>query len=327
MSKKQRGTPLAGSERAFPADAAGAVAAHPDERLEVSVLLRRRDAQGFAARMEQVRAGQAPEHLEREQFESLYGAAPEDIAAVTAFAQDHGLVVMSADAARRTVRLSGTVSQFNQAFGVELHHLQHAGGTYRCRSGAIYLPPELSGIVESVLGLDNRPQARAHFRVAQQVAAVAETPGSFTPTQLATLYQFPQGGGQGQCIALIELGGGYETADLSSYFSELNVTAPQVLSVGVDSAANQPGGDPSGADDDQNADNDEIGIVVCGLGIDGNGYVLEDLTCKAGPATWGRVSTQAYERHAADRIVGIGYRAADDDNLAIGLRQRCRDHR
>lgn len=61
--------------------------------------------------------------------------------------------------------------------------------------------------------------------------------------------------------------------------------------------------DPSGADDDDNADNDEIGIVVCGLGVDGNGYVLEDLTCKAGPATWGRVATQAFERNAADRIV------------------------
>lgn len=61
--------------------------------------------------------------------------------------------------------------------------------------------------------------------------------------------------------------------------------------------------DPSGADDDDNHDNDEIGIVVCGLGIDGNGYVLEDLTCKAGPSTWGRVATQAYERHQADCIV------------------------
>lgn len=61
--------------------------------------------------------------------------------------------------------------------------------------------------------------------------------------------------------------------------------------------------DPSGADDNDNTDNDEIGVVVCGLGVDGNGYVLEDLTCKAGPATWGRVATQAFERHGADRIV------------------------
>ncbi len=48
----------------------------------------------------------------------------------------------------------------------------------------------------------------------------------------------------------------------------------------------------------------DIGIVVCGLGSDGNGYVLEDLTLHAGPATWGKVATTAYERHAADRIVG-----------------------
>lgn len=61
--------------------------------------------------------------------------------------------------------------------------------------------------------------------------------------------------------------------------------------------------DPSGAEDEESIDNDEIGIVVCGLGIDGNGYVLEDLTCRAGPATWGRVATAAFERHRADRVV------------------------
>lgn len=62
--------------------------------------------------------------------------------------------------------------------------------------------------------------------------------------------------------------------------------------------------DPSGSDDEDNADNDEIGIAVAGLGTDGNAYMLEDLTLKAGPATWGRVATSAYERHRADKIVG-----------------------
>jgi phage terminase large subunit-like protein len=62
--------------------------------------------------------------------------------------------------------------------------------------------------------------------------------------------------------------------------------------------------DPSGAGETDNADNDEIGIAVVGLGIDGNGYVLEDCSCKAGPATWGRVATDAFDRHKADVIVG-----------------------
>ena len=62
--------------------------------------------------------------------------------------------------------------------------------------------------------------------------------------------------------------------------------------------------DPSGSGDADNADNDAIGIVVAGVGTDGNAYVLEDATVKAGPATWGKVAASAFERHEADCIVG-----------------------
>lgn len=62
--------------------------------------------------------------------------------------------------------------------------------------------------------------------------------------------------------------------------------------------------DPSGSGDTDNADNDAIGIVVAGLGTDGVGYILEDCTVKAGPATWGNVAASAYDRWEADCIVG-----------------------
>lgn len=62
--------------------------------------------------------------------------------------------------------------------------------------------------------------------------------------------------------------------------------------------------DPSGASDDDNKNNDDIGIGVAGIGTDGIGYVLEDLTIKAGPAKWGSVAASAYMRHEADRVVG-----------------------
>jgi phage terminase large subunit-like protein len=69
--------------------------------------------------------------------------------------------------------------------------------------------------------------------------------------------------------------------------------------------------DPSGSDDADNADNDAIGIIVVGLGTDGNAYLLEDATVKAGPGTWGTVATSAFERHSADVIVGeINYGGA-----------------
>lgn len=62
--------------------------------------------------------------------------------------------------------------------------------------------------------------------------------------------------------------------------------------------------DPSGSDDEDNADNDAIGIVVAGLGVDGNAYIMEDCTVKAGPKTWGSVVTTAFDRHAADCVIG-----------------------
>lgn len=61
--------------------------------------------------------------------------------------------------------------------------------------------------------------------------------------------------------------------------------------------------DPSGASDDENEGNDPIGIVVAGLGTDGKAYLLEDLTKKVGPATWGKIAANAYERHSANVVV------------------------
>lgn len=62
--------------------------------------------------------------------------------------------------------------------------------------------------------------------------------------------------------------------------------------------------DPSGASDDPDESNDDIGIGVMGLGSDGFAYVFEDLTFHAGPAKWGAVVVSAFQRHHADRIIG-----------------------
>jgi phage terminase large subunit-like protein len=81
--------------------------------------------------------------------------------------------------------------------------------------------------------------------------------------------------------------------------------------------------DPSGSGDTDNADNDAIGIFVVGLGIDGNAYVLEDCTVKCGPATWGKVATDAFDRHQADVIVGeINYGGAMVNHVIQSCRPR-----
>jgi predicted phage terminase large subunit-like protein len=50
-------------------------------------------------------------------------------------------------------------------------------------------------------------------------------------------------------------------------------------------------------------DSDETGIIVAGLGTDGDGYVLADLSLKASPAGWARRARDAYHEWQADRIV------------------------
>jgi len=61
--------------------------------------------------------------------------------------------------------------------------------------------------------------------------------------------------------------------------------------------------DPSGASEKGDKRSDDIGIIVAGLGLDGNAYVLEDLTLNGGPERWASVAVEAYHRHRADSIV------------------------
>lgn len=62
--------------------------------------------------------------------------------------------------------------------------------------------------------------------------------------------------------------------------------------------------DPSGTKGKEDDRSDQVGIVVAGVGIDGHGYILEDVTCKAPPSVWGRIAVTAYQRHGANAVVG-----------------------
>ena len=66
--------------------------------------------------------------------------------------------------------------------------------------------------------------------------------GIKTPPQVAELYDFPpKTDGAGECIAIIELGGGYRADLLSSYFDVIGVPTPAISSVSVLGGANVPG--------------------------------------------------------------------------------------
>jgi kumamolisin len=260
---------LEGSARQPIAGAKAVGKADPSERLEATVLLRRSNADDLKDRVQKLSHREGPrQHLAREDFEKQFGANDDDLSAVKHFASKHGISVVQENAGRRTVVLSGTVAQFNAAFEVDLQRFEHAGGSYRGRVGSIHLPDELHGRVEAVLGLDNRPAARPHFRARRTQGNVRwhATDGdstSFTPLQIASLYDFPTGTGQGECVGIIELGGGERQADLTKYFSSLGIKAgPSVTTVSVDHAKNHPTGDADGPDGEVMLDIEVVGAIA-----------------------------------------------------------------
>ncbi len=235
---------IEGSTRSLPADAQKLGPSDGNQRIGVSVYLKPKGEGGLVegeADHEALRAHLAA-HRER--------AHRHDLDAIASWATEHGLLVAEEVPARRFVRLEGKVSQFEKALGTELHEIEHGGTRFRGRMGPLTAPRAIAAAVESVLGLDNRPVASAKFQILDHKKHKKHAGGGSSahlPNTLATYYDFPTGvTGSGQTIALIELGGGYETADITAAFKAMGLKAPAVSSVGVDGGTNTPGGDADG---------------------------------------------------------------------------------
>src|SRR5580704_3655668 len=261
---------LPGSEREPMRGAKKTTAADPNEVMQTTIVLRpRQPSAGVESLANLVARGG---RITRAEYEARYGADPADVQTVLAFASQFGLALTRVDLGARTLTLTGKSSDFSNAFKVQLEKYEHPGGSYRGRTGTISVPQELSGIIQSVHGLDNRPQAKPHFRLAKNtarpnIAAAAAT--SYTALQVAQAYSFPSGvTGKGQTIGIIELGGGFTASDLSTYFSNLNISpAPTVVAVSVDGALNAPTGDTSGPDTEVMLDIEVAGAVASGTNL------------------------------------------------------------
>ena len=202
-------------------------------------------------------------HIDRRAFVAVYGADPNDLATVASFARRFRLEVLESSVARRSVVLAGTVAAMASAFGTRFSKYDSPHGVYRGRSGVVRLPRDLAPIVEAVLGLDDRPQGHPQIR-ARSSATPHDAARSFTPPEVARLYNFPPRlDGRGQRIAVIELGGGYRRAELRSYFSDLGLEMPKITAVSVDGVRNQPGVHAH-ADSEVMLDLEVIGAIVPG---------------------------------------------------------------
>ena len=198
----------------------------------------------------------------RGEFGAHCGADPIDVERVRNHARAHGLVETGCDLHRRVLHLKGSVDALQRAFGVQL-------GRYRLPGSRRYvvgsereasLPSAIAPSVLAVLGLDRRPVAKPHFR-----KALSTPSQTYTPPQVGQLYNFPANtDGSGQCVALIELGGGFRKTDLASYFAALGIATPAVTAVSVAGGKNRPGG---AADAEVMLDIEMVGALAPGAAI------------------------------------------------------------
>jgi kumamolisin len=249
---------LPGSARNTLADAHSVGKIDPAEQVAFTAVLRRRaDLPADLV--------QGPDTVTRTELGDRFGADPADVTAVRAAFEAAGITITAEHPESRRVIATGPAEAVSALFGTELDMVRSddlMGGDpveHRARSGDLNVPTSLAGIVVAVLGLDSRPQVRAHVRA----HAAAAAPAGFEVPGLATVYDFPAGtDGTGQVAAIVEFGGGFAQADLDAYFAGLDIPTPTVTAISVDGGQNVAGQAPDGADGEVLLDIEVIGALA-----------------------------------------------------------------
>jgi len=257
MAEPKKLVPLPGSERQVLPSAHAVADANPQETVKVTVYVRPRSAEIPDINIEQ--ANETPpqwrSYLTPQQFSEMLGADPAELDKVAEWATSQGLSVVEKSPVKRSVVLEGSAETLGRAFGTELKEYEHPTGRYRGRTGPVLVPQDLSNIIEAVFGLDNRRVGRAYLRRGRRpiTSHAAQPPNIYFAPQVASIYNFPPGAdGNGQTIGIfafngrvgdtgIQALGGYDPAQLKTYFDTLRLAVPEIADVVVHGPGNVPG--------------------------------------------------------------------------------------
>lgn len=284
---------LRGSHREHPAGSIPVGTPAPDQLLRVTIVLRRRETAPESASHDT--------HFSHHELASKFGADSSDVALVEKFAHEHGLSVDKVNMATRTATLSGKTENIAKAFGANFELRQLGNRTLRTRSGELAIPAYLNSAVIAVLGLDERPVAVTN----RQFRANAAFSG-YTPGQVAELYNFPTNTGKNQTIGIIELGGGFNSSDLSTYWSKIGVNEVSVTAVSVDGTNNSPIGDPDSADGEVVLD-----IEVAG-GVAPDAQIAVYFSPNTDQGFLDAINTAIHDTVNRPSVISISWGAAED---------------
>jgi kumamolisin len=263
---------LAGSKRDLLANSRQAGSIDPSEIASITVRVRSKAKKGDLDRAVQRIYAQRfdkRKYYSRAQLASEHGARAEDFDAIERYGQQNNLVVSHRNASERSLVFTGTLGHILNAFHANVHLYHHSTGSYRGRQGEILIPREFENIITGIFGFDTRPKHKAPRR--QRAASMSGPGGSngVAATDYAKRYNFPTKykttnlDGSGQCIGIVELGGGFNNSDLATFFKEIGVALPSVTAVSVDHGQTHPA-KPQDADGEVLLDIEVAGAVAPG---------------------------------------------------------------
>lgn len=214
-----------------------------DKQVTITVMVRRREgAKPFIDALAVGRLSPSQRtHVSRELFADRYGADPKDVDEVIRQAKGFGLEVVGEPSLdRRTVTFRGRADAIERAFKAKLVEYElndYASTRYRVPEREVSVPRSIKPLVVGVFGFNTRPRWGG-----QKDAIVSEKTAPFLSVlQAVKLYRFPgQLTGNGQCIGILSLGGGYRKEDLEAYFAGVGVAMPEVVDVSADGTLNTP---------------------------------------------------------------------------------------
>jgi Pro-kumamolisin, activation domain/Bacterial Ig-like domain (group 3)/Abnormal spindle-like microcephaly-assoc'd, ASPM-SPD-2-Hydin len=131
----------------------------PDKRMERIVLVLQRSAEqekslsDFNQRQQDPTSPDYHHWLHADEFGQLYGPSDYDVAAVTTWLKNHGFRIDEVSKGRVSVQFSGTASQVQQAFHVEMHHYLVNGEDHIANDRDPQIPEALSPVVDGLASL------------------------------------------------------------------------------------------------------------------------------------------------------------------------------
>lgn len=183
-------------------------------------------------------------YLTRTALKKLYSADKAIVSDFVKWIKDFDIKVIESSATDRLVTIETEVDKLTQLLSCDFEALAalNTEESHLIAYGEISLPEHILDNLSSISGIhagvkkarrDNHKNIAEAEDVKPSAAPAPQKFLGYTPQQIETAYNFPNGDGSGQTIGLVELGGTYKQSDLDTFFGKFGIEPPKITVIGT----------------------------------------------------------------------------------------------